>query len=96
MNHFHKVLPGWILDVKYEDVIDNLEGESRRLLEFLDLPWDEACLSFHKTERAIQTASAGQVRRPLYKSSVARWKRYERHLGPLIEALGPLADENGY
>ena len=63
-------------------------------LEFLDLPWEDACLSFHKTERAVQTASAVQVRKPLYRSSIARWKRYQDHLGRLKTALGPLADNS--
>ena len=93
MAHFHNALPGWILDVRYEDVIENQEAETRRILEHLDLPWEESCLSFHETKRSVQTASAGQVRKPLYRSSVARWKRYEKHLGPLIEALGPYAFE---
>jgi hypothetical protein len=64
------------------------------MLDFIDLPWEDTCLNFHKTERAVLTSSSGQVRKPLYNSSVARWKRYEKHLGQLIEALGPLAREN--
>lgn len=94
MDHFHQVLPGWILDVHYENVIENQERETRRLLDFLNLPWEDACLEFHETNRAIQTASATQVRKPLYKSSVARWKHYAEHLDPLRIALGPLAADN--
>lgn len=92
MDHFHAVLPDRILDVRYEDVIAYQESETRRMLEFLSLPWEDACLSFHKTNRSVQTASAGQVKKPLYKTSIARWKRYEKHLAPLVEALGPLAE----
>lgn len=94
MDHFHKVFPGWILDVHYENVIENQERETRRLLDFLDLPWEDACLTFHETNRAIQTASASQIRKPLYKTSVARWKDYAEHLDPLRIALGPLAADN--
>jgi len=92
MDHFHRIAPEQILEVNYENMIAQQEQETRRLLEFLDLPWEYQCLSFHETERAVQTASAGQVRKPIYKSSVARWKRYQDHLAPLKAALGPLAD----
>lgn len=93
MAHFHRALPGWILDVRYEDVIEHQERETRRMLEFLELPWENQCLSFHETQRSVQTASSGQVRQPLYKSSIARWKRYQKHLGPLRNALGPIVEE---
>ena len=61
------------------------------MLDYCGLPWDDRCLSFHETERPVKTASLVQVRRPLYRSSVGRWRRYEKHLGPLMEALGPAA-----
>jgi len=93
MDHYHRASPGWILDVHYEDVIQNQEFETQRLLEFLDLEWEDACLSFHETERPVQTASSAQVRKPMYTSSIARWKRYEAHLGPLKEALGDLVED---
>jgi len=93
MEHFDLVMPGKMLKVRYEDVVESQEFETKRMLEFLDLPWEDACLAFHKTERSVLTSSSGQVRRPLYKSSVARWKRYEGHLGPLIEALGTLVED---
>jgi hypothetical protein len=64
-------------------------GETRRLLEFCGLPWEDTCLRFHETERAIRTASSEQVRRPIYDSSVGVWKQYERELAPLVEILGP-------
>ena len=64
-------------------------AKARRLLEYCGLAWDPRCLAFHETERAVRTASVNQVRQPLYRSSLQRWRRYEKHLGPLIEALGP-------
>jgi tetratricopeptide (TPR) repeat protein len=95
MDHWTNVLPeGAMLTLRYEDLVEDIEGQARRLLEFCELPWDERCLSFHETERSVRTASAGQVRRPIYRSSVARWKHYRKHLGPLIEALGPYAPES--
>jgi hypothetical protein len=62
------------------------------LLEFCELPWEEGCLEFHKTARHVTTASAAQIRQPIYKTAVKRWQRFETHLQPLINALGPLAD----
>lgn len=91
MRHWKNVLRIPILDVQYEDLIDNQELMSRKLLEFCGLEWDDRCLQFHETKRFIGTASHDQVRRPLYKKSVARWKNYEEYLGPLKEALGSLA-----
>jgi tetratricopeptide (TPR) repeat protein len=89
MAHWRRVLPeGRILEVRYEDVVADLEGQARRLLIHCGLPWDERCLSFHKTERPVRTASATQVRRPIYRSAVGRWRDYEKELGPLLAALG--------
>ena len=87
MKHWKSVLDIPILDVAYEDMIAEPEEQSRRLIEFLGLEWDERCLEFHKTRRVTKTLSENQVNKPIYKSSVARWKRYEAHLGPLIERL---------
>jgi len=89
MAHWRSTLPqDRFLEVLYEDVVDDLETQARRLVGFCGLEWDDACLRFHQTSRQVRTASVNQVRRPLYRSSVARWKAYERHLGPLIAALG--------
>jgi hypothetical protein len=89
MEHWRSVLPaGAVLDVVYEDVVDDLEGQARRLIDYCALPWDDRCLDFHQTDRAISTASNFQVRQPLFRSSLQRWRRYEFGLGPLIEALG--------
>ena len=89
MDHWHQVMPeGSILELTYEEVVGNLEEQVRGMLAFCGLEWDERCLSFHETERAVRTASMTQVRQPLYQTSVQRWKRYEKHLGPLKAALG--------
>ena len=92
MDYWRAVLPIRMLESRYEDLIADQEGASRRLIAFLDLEWDDACLDFHKTQGTVRTLSRLQVRQPLYGSSVAQWKRYEKHLGPLKEALGDLAD----
>jgi tetratricopeptide (TPR) repeat protein len=83
--HWLKVLPLEILAIDYEKLVWDPERESRRLIEFLDLEWEPACLDFHRTERPVFTASAWQVRQPLYTRSVGRWRHYERHLAPLLK-----------
>ena len=88
MDHWENVLPGKILRVQYEDVVADLEAQVRRLLDFLGLPFDQHCIEFHKTERAVHTPSAEQVRQPLYKSSVEQWKNFEPFLDPLKEIGG--------
>jgi tetratricopeptide (TPR) repeat protein len=89
MGHWHRVLPtNRILDVCYEDVVADLEAQARRIIAYCGLPWDDGCLSFHNTDRPIHTASAMQVRQPIYKNAVGRWRVYEEHLGPLLTALG--------
>jgi tetratricopeptide (TPR) repeat protein len=88
MTHWRSVLsPGAMLDIAYEDVVDDLEGQARRLIEYCGLPWDDRCLSFHKTVRPVKTASAVQVRQPLFRSSLQRWRKYETGLGPLLKEL---------
>ncbi|HEX7640317.1 MAG TPA: sulfotransferase, partial [Burkholderiaceae bacterium] len=90
MRHWHAVLPlGRILDLPYEAMVTDFEAQARRLVAHLGLPWDERCLGFHRNRRVVGTASAAQVRRPIYRSSVARWKAFERHLGPLMDIVGP-------
>jgi hypothetical protein len=86
--HWLKVLPLRMLQVQYEDLVADLEGQSRRIISFLGLPWDAACLDFHRNERIVKTASAWQVRQPIYTRSVGRWRNYQWHLGSLFEALG--------
>jgi len=87
--HWRNVLPERILDVQYEDVVADLEGQTRRILDFIGLDWDPACLDFRRSKHAVRTASVVQVRRKIYTSSVGRWRPYAEHLAPLIEALGP-------
>jgi tetratricopeptide (TPR) repeat protein len=88
MTHWKSALPLAMLDVQYEDLVADLEGQSRRLIDFLGLPWDPACLEFYRSRTTILTASSWQVRQPIYQGSVGRWRHYERHLSPLMEVLG--------
>lgn len=90
MDHWHEVLPGAVLDVHYEDVVEDLEGQVRRILDYCGLPFEQACVDFHQTDRAVKTASSEQVRQPIYSSSVDLWRNYEPHLAELIEVLDPL------
>jgi len=84
-------LPGRVLRVQHEDVVDDLEGNVRRILDFCDLEYDPACLEYYKTARSARTASSEQVRRPIYKEGLDQWRRFEPWLEPLKRALGPLA-----
>lgn len=96
MNHWRAVLPaGAFLDVQYEEIVADQEAQARRMLDYCGLEWNDACLDFHKHKRAIRTASVTQVRQPIYKTSVERWRHYENHLGPLLDALGDLVPERG-
>ncbi len=88
MQHWKKTFPGRIHDIHYEDLVSDQEKSSKALLAFCGLPWEEGCLDFHKTRRGVVTASKFQVRKPIYNTSVKRWKRYEKQLQPLIERLG--------
>jgi hypothetical protein len=88
MAHWSNVLPVPVLDVDYEKLIADREGESRRLIAWLGLEWDPACLEFHRTRRPVHTASVAQVRQPIYSRSVGRWRHYRDTLRPLIEELG--------
>ena len=91
MAHWDEVLPGKVLRVWHEDVLDDLEGQTRRMLDHIGLPFEEECLHFHRTARAVRTASSEQVRRPINRSGQGAWKPYEAWLGDLKSALGPLA-----
>ncbi|MET0889473.1 MAG: sulfotransferase, partial [Stenotrophomonas maltophilia] len=88
MKHWQKVLPGRILDIHYEDIVNSQEQASHRLIEFCGLPWEDACLQFERNLSPVATASAVQVREPIYRTAIERWRRYEEHLGDLIELLG--------
>jgi hypothetical protein len=90
MDHWKAALPLNIFELQYENMIVDQEGMTRKLVDFLDLEWDDSCLNFHQTERSVQTISQWQVRQPIYTTSVKRWKHYDKHLGPLKQALGDL------
>jgi tetratricopeptide (TPR) repeat protein len=91
MDHWDSILPGRVLRVQHEDVINDLEGSVRRILDYCGLEFEPACVDFHKTERRVHTASSEQVRRPINREGVDQWKNFEPWLGALREALGPLA-----
>jgi hypothetical protein len=88
MEHWDRVLHGAVLRVHHEDVVRDLPGSVERILKFRDLPFESACLDFHKTERSIRTASSEQVRRPIYREGLDQWRNYEQWLDPLKAALG--------
>ncbi len=88
MTQWREVLPnGVFLDVNYEDIVADQEGQARRMLDYCGLEWNDACLDFHKTQRQIRTASVPQVPQPIYNTSVERWRKYEKFLGPLLDEL---------
>jgi len=87
MNHWRDMLPGVIHDIHYEDLVMDQESETRALIEFFGLDWDDSCLEFQKTARPVHTTSSVQVRKPIYNDSIQSWKRYENRLSPLREAL---------
>lgn len=93
MKHWHAVMPGKVLDVHYEETVTDLEGQVRRILEHCGLPFEESCLRFHETERAVKTASSEQVRQPIYTGALGKWRRYEQHLDLWKEQLGYIIDE---
>ncbi len=94
MAHWNAVLPGKILKVQHEDVVEDLEGSVRRLLDFCGLEFEPACLEFHKTERSVRTASSEQVRQPISKEGLDQWRNFESWLEPLKSALGTLAQNS--
>lgn len=93
MRHWNEVFPGQIVLARYEDMVSDQESQSRRLIEYLGLPWDDACLRFFDKGGSVNTFSRWQVRQPIYKSSVRRWKNYGSAIQPLVEALGDLAED---
>jgi hypothetical protein len=87
MSHWRSVLPTRIVEIRYEDLVGDLETGARRLIAACGLDWEDQCLQFHQTRRPIRTASVVQVRQPLYSRSVGRWKNYERELRELFDRL---------
>lgn len=92
MAHFDRVLPGRVHRVIYERMVEDTEGEVRRLLDYCGLPFEDRCLRFYENERAVRTASSEQVRQPIYRDSVDQWRSYDKWLGPLRDALGPVLE----
>lgn len=91
MQHWRENLPvGSMHEVRYEDMVNDFENQARQLIAYCGLEWNDACLNFHETDRAVRTASASQVRKPVYKTSIGRWHKYEPYLKPLMEEVGPL------
>src|SRR6266403_2243431 len=88
MRHWDEVLPGRVLRVQHEDVVDDLDRNVRRILDFCELEFEPACVDFHKTERSVRTASSEQVRQPIFREGLDQWRHYEQWLGPLKDALG--------
>jgi hypothetical protein len=88
MDHWDRVLPNKILRVNNEDVIEDLEGQVNRMLDFLELPFEEECISFHENDRSVRTASSEQVRQPINKKGMGRWKPYAKNLKPLLASIG--------
>lgn len=93
MSHWHEALPGRVLDVHYEETVTDLEGQVRRILEHCGLPFEEQCLRYYETDRAVKTASSEQVRQPIYTSALGKWRRYEKHLGLWQEQLRDIVDD---
>jgi tetratricopeptide (TPR) repeat protein len=89
MDHWDAVLPGRVLQVQHEDLVDDLEGNVRRILDYCGLPFEQACIEFHKTKRSVRTPSSEQVRQPIFRDGLDQWKKFEPWLGPLRDALGP-------
>ena len=93
MDHWHEVLPGKVLDVHYEETVTDLDGQVARILEHCGLPFEEQCLRFHETKRAVKTASSEQVRQPIYTGALGTWRKFESHLDEWQEELGPIIEK---
>jgi tetratricopeptide (TPR) repeat protein len=93
MNHWREQFPDAMLEVRYEDNVADVEGQARRLIDYLGLEWHDGCLEFYNTDRPVKTASASQVRKPIYTTSTNRWRKYEKYLQPLLEELGDIVPQ---
>jgi hypothetical protein len=94
MRHWARVLPLPILEVNYEEIVDDPEREIRRIIDFAGLPFDDRCLRFYESASVVRTASVNQIRNPIYRGSVGRWRRYARHLTPLVFELAKSATDD--
>tara|TARA_B110000971_G_C20020786_1_gene506238 strand:- start:2336 stop:2818 length:483 start_codon:yes stop_codon:yes gene_type:complete len=88
MDHWDKVLPNFVLRVQHEDVVEDLETQVRRMLDFCGLPFEQSCVDFHKNKRSVRTPSAEQVRQPIFRTALDAWQNYEPWLQPLKASLG--------
>ncbi len=93
MKYWREEFPGLMYEIRYEDNVADVEGQARKLIDFLGLEWFDGCLEFYNTDRPVKTASASQVRKPIYTTSTNRWRKYEKYLGPLLEELGDIVPE---
>lgn len=93
MKHWREEFPDAMFEIRYEDNVADVEGQARKLIDYLGLEWDDNCLNFYNTDRPVKTASATQVRKPIYTTSTNRWRKYEKYLGPLLEELGDIVAE---
>jgi len=93
MQHWHEVMPGQVLDVHYEETVTDLEGQVRRILDHCGLPFEESCLHYYETDRAVKTASSEQVRQPIYTSALGKWRRYDKHLDVWKKQLGHIVEQ---
>lgn len=93
MQHWRHEFPNVMLEVRYEDNVADVEGQAKKIIDYLGLGWDENCLNFYNTDRPVKTASASQVRKPIYHTSTNRWRKFEKYLGPLLEELGDIVDQ---
>ena len=93
MSHWQSLFPGEIFTVRYEELVVEQEKVSKQLIDYLGLEWDEKCLDFHQNERNVMSPSNMQVRQPMYKKSMNRWKNYEKHIQPLINVLQKANDQ---
>jgi hypothetical protein len=93
MRHWREQFPGVMYEVRYEDNVNDVESQARALINYLGLEWNDACLSFYDTDRPVKTASASQVRKPIYKTSTNRWRKYETYLKPLLDEIGDLVEQ---
>ena len=93
MQHWRNEFPGTMLEVRYEDNVADVEGQARRIIDYLGLEWNDNCLEFYNVDRPVKTASTSQVRKPIYTTSTNRWRKFEKYLGPLLDELGDIVTE---
>lgn len=93
MEHWRKEFPGLMYEVRYEENVTDTEGQARRLIDYLNLPWSDSCLEFYKVDRPVKTASVTQVRKPIYNTSTNRWRKYEKYMQPLLQEIGDIVEQ---